>query len=150
MLKWRAIVTNKRAPSGHPSGRRMQRLTAREQAFVRAFHGRARGNATQAAILAGYSKGPSARVTASRLLSKANVAAELQIRLEAREEEERAGAQERDRLLSAIARNIGEETFDRISAIKELNKVDGRHAIRHSSEGRVTLEQALMASRRPR
>jgi hypothetical protein len=34
--------------------------------------------------------------------------------------------------------------------IRELNKVDGRHAVRHPILERVTLEQVLTASRRRR
>lgn len=50
----------------------MKPLSERERRFVEAYMGKAAGNATKAATLAGYAKG-SAKVTASRLLTKANV-----------------------------------------------------------------------------
>lgn len=121
-------------------------LTAREAAFVRHFRGKARGNATQAAILAGYAKN-SARITACRLLAKANISAELSKAIAGDAKTERAGAEERDRLCSAFVRDPKLPVADRLSALKELNKVDGRHTVRHQIEGKVTLEQALAASR---
>lgn len=49
-----------------------RKLTSKEQAFVYAYAGDAQQNGAKAAVLAGYAKG-SARVTASKLLKKANV-----------------------------------------------------------------------------
>lgn len=46
-------------------------LTVRQARFVEEYA--ARGNGAAAAVAAGYAAGPSARVTASRLLTKANV-----------------------------------------------------------------------------
>jgi hypothetical protein len=69
------------------------------------------------------------------------------LRIRLAESNDRAQAAERDRLLSAIARDTEAQTFDRIAAIKELNKVDGRHVVRPQINGKVTLEQALTASR---
>lgn len=51
-------------------------LTAREQRFVNAYLGEAAGNGQKAAELAGYAK-KSARITASKLLKKANIRAAL-------------------------------------------------------------------------
>lgn len=120
-------------------------LSTRERLFITAYRGKAAGNGAKAAIIAGYAKG-SAAVTASRLLTKANVRAELQARIRASEQLEKADAEERDRILTALARDLSESSLNRIIAIKELNKVDGRHTVRHQIEGKVTLEHALTAS----
>lgn len=52
------------------------RLTTKEQRFVNAYLGAASGNGAEAARMAGYAEG-SARITASRLLSHANVRAHI-------------------------------------------------------------------------
>lgn len=57
-------------------------LSERERRFVDAFMGPARGNATEAARLAGYAKG-SAHVTASRMLRKAKVRTAIEARVKA-------------------------------------------------------------------
>ena len=121
-------------------------LNVREAAFVLHFRGRARGNATKAALLAGYARG-SARVTASRLLTKANIRAALAALAEKAEQQGKAHAEERDLICSTLARDPRAPAETRLAAIKELNKVDGRHTHRHQIEGKVTLEQALAASR---
>ena len=56
-------------------------------------------------------------------------------------------AEERDRLLSAIARNEHVEPGVRIRAIVELNRCSGRHSVKHFHEGELTLEQVLGESR---
>lgn len=50
-------------------------LTPKERAFAEAYAGSARGNGTKAAQQAGYKPGPGLKVTASRMLTKANVRA---------------------------------------------------------------------------
>lgn len=120
-------------------------LNARERSFVTAYRGKAAGNGARAAVLAGYARG-SAKVTASRLLTRANVQAELRTRILASERLEKADADERDRILTGFARDAKTHKDVRISAIKELNKVDGRHTMRHQIEGKVTIEHALTAS----
>src|SRR5262245_57556690 len=57
-------------------------LNERELRFVDAFMGPAEGNGAKAASLAGYAAG-SARITASKLLTKANVQAAINLRREA-------------------------------------------------------------------
>lgn len=121
-------------------------LTGKEKAFVDAYLGRARANGTTAAILAGYAK-KSAAVTASRLLRKANIRAVIELREDRRAETSILTSDQRDELLSDVARDLEQDTRERISAIKELNKVTGRHILKHQVEGRVTLEQILGASR---
>ena len=121
-------------------------LTEREAAFVDALIGKAKGNATLAAKIAGYSP-KTARQAAARLLTKVNVQKALVNRREKRKLEAIATADERDRYLSAFVRDETLDAFARIGAVKELNKVEGRHSMTHIHKGKLTLEQALGQSR---
>jgi len=121
-------------------------LNDHERRFVSAFIGIAAGNGTKAAIHAGYSV-RSARSTASRLLTRANIRAALAARIRQQEAKDIATADERDAVLTAIlrAREVG--ASDRIRAIAELNKCSGRHSVNHNVRSRLTLEEALGLSR---
>jgi phage terminase small subunit len=121
-------------------------MNARERAFVVAFLGPANGVACRAAILAGYAK-KSSRVTASRLLTKANIRKAIQKRQRTREDRSIAVADERDRILSTIARDRLADDSDRIRSIIELNRCSGRHSVHLINKGRLTLEQVLSKSR---
>jgi hypothetical protein len=123
-------------------------LNEREKRFVDEFLGPQGGNGTRSAIAAGYSRA-GARVQASRLLTNANVQHAIVSRVKDREQAAIASADERDRILSAIARNPSVEARDRIRAIAELNKCSGRHSVQHQHSGGLTLEEAIAASRRP-
>ncbi|MGH9313731.1 MAG: terminase small subunit [Vicinamibacterales bacterium] len=96
-------------------------MNARERAFVAAFLGPAHGVAYKAAIMAGYAKN-SARVTASRLLTKANIQRAIETQTAKRDARAFADAEERDRILSAIARDQFAAAPDRIRSIVELNR----------------------------
>lgn len=125
------------------------KLTQKERRFVDAFLGSCNGNGSEAAIAAGYAPG-SARVTASRLLTKANIKAAVDARNAKAEEKSIASADERDKILSGLARLT--EPSDRahiISAIKELNKCSGRHSIKHVLDVTEKLSDIIAASRRP-
>src|SRR4051794_18180288 len=121
-------------------------MNIRERAFVVAFLGTGRGNATKAAIVAGYSR-TTARQLGSRLLSKVDIQRALQKRIEEREATEIAAANECDRILSAIPRDHLADPSDRIRAIIELNRCSGRHSVAIVHKGRLTLEEALKQSR---
>jgi phage terminase small subunit len=121
-------------------------LTDREKGFVDAFLGTCGGNGTQAAIAAGYAP-RGARVQACRLLTKANIQFAIAERVNAREDAAIAVADERDRILSVIARDENAEARDRIRAISELNKCTGRHSVQHLHERSRTLEDILAESR---
>jgi phage terminase small subunit len=123
-----------------------RKLTPKERAFVLAYVGRAAGNGSAAASLAGYAK-KSSHVTASKLLRKPNIAAAIEKLVRSRESEELASARDRDLILSKIARSTAYKPVTRILAIRELNKVEGRHVNRHEISGRITLEDAMQASR---
>lgn len=76
-------------------------LTEKQARFLRAFVGEAKGNATQAARLAGY-RGSDAtlRATASRLLRRSGIAAALE---EHRRDLEAKGILTRDEILARLA-----------------------------------------------
>ncbi len=111
-----------------------------------AYWSEAAGNGKRAAILAGYAPG-SAKVTASRLLTKANLVAELKARTDRRNQVAIANADRRDRVLSAIILDEGQGTSERIAAIKEMNKIEGRHFLKRQVVGGLTLEQVIEESR---
>lgn len=120
-------------------------LTVRERRFIDAYLGSARANATQAALAAGYTRNyGSARTLGARLLAKVHIRNAVDARTARETEAAILNAEERDVLLSSIARGeLGAITRDRIRAIAELNKCSGRHAKRQLHEGRLTLEQVL-------
>ena len=118
-------------------------LNPREQLFVDHFFGKARGNATKAAILSGYSQ-RSARNIAWRLMTKAHIQRAVVTRRDERTQSAILNAEERDKLLSEIA--VREKIRDpkvAKSCIAELNKCDGRHSINVNHKGRLTIEDAL-------
>lgn len=125
------------------------KLPERERAFVVAFLGKCRGNGTEAVIAAGYTKNrKAAGVQAARLLAKARVQAELVKRREQKTATAILTAQARDLLCSELATDEQLEARDRLAAVKELNRVDGRHSITLNHKGKLTLEEALSASRK--
>lgn len=129
-------------------GRTVGKLTLKEQTFINNFFGKCRGNASRAAFEAGYgSTIKSASVLSARLLGKVSVQKAIEKRLAARENESIMDADERDAVLSAIARSE-RKVMARIRAISELNKCTGRHSMKHLHSGKITLEQAMEASRR--
>jgi phage terminase small subunit len=123
-----------------------QALSEREWRFIEAFIGRARGNATEAARMAGYSA-KSARRIATRLLStNVHIQQAIASRRQRGLESAILDADATDRILSTIAQT-SEDVHARIRAISELNKVRGRHSIKHVADGHVTLEMLLAESR---
>jgi hypothetical protein len=140
-----SLVKERRVGAMRPNPKAM---TERERRFVEAFMGQCGGNGTQAAIAAGYGRA-GAKVRASRLLTKRNVQSAIAAQVERREQAAIATADERDRILSSIARDDSAESRDRIRAISELNKCTGRHSVQLLHKGRLTLEDAIMQSRRP-
>lgn len=123
-------------------------LTPREKSFVSAYLGRSRGNATKAAIAAGYSR-KTARQTGHRLLTKADIRQAVDQVVAAREKKTIAAAEERDLILSAIARDTGAENGDRIRSVIELNRCSGRHSLHLIHKGKLTVAEALGLSRSP-
>lgn len=124
--------------------RKGKTLSLKERRFINAYMGTARGNGVAAAREAGYKGNPNVlHVQASRLLRKPTVKAELESRVERRDAQAILDADARDALLSKFALKSGARLQDRISAVKELNKVSGRHSITLHHKGKLTLEEAL-------
>ncbi len=121
-----------------------KKLNDRERRFVDAYMGSCSGNATQAAKAAGYSA-KTARVQGPRLLSRVAVAAELAKRADRATQTAIADADERDRRLTEILRDV--DAGNAIRAAHELNKVSGRHSVLVNVKGKLTLEDALSLSR---
>lgn len=109
-------------------------LNERERRFVDAYMGAAAGNGTQAAITAGYARN-SAKVTASRLLTKANVSDAIQIIRLATEKTTIADAKERRETLTTIVRSTREQSLVRVKAVDVLNKMDGVYVQKHWHSG---------------
>lgn len=125
-----------------------QKLNSRERAFVLKYLGEANGVGSVAAGLAGYTGSPNVlKATASRLLTRVNVRAAMKTIQDAREKAAIAKADERDLMLSSIARNGFYDPLERIAAIKELNKVEGRHSLTLKLKGKLTLVEAMGISR---
>lgn len=126
----------------------MAKLTLKRRRFVDAFFGTANGNATEAAIAAGYSR-HTARKQGSRLLTFVDVKAAVAKRVQKAEEKGIANAEERDLRLSQILRMTDAELGHVIAAIRELNKCSGRHSIKHVLDVTEKLADIIAASRAP-
>ena len=98
-------------------------LTTKQRLFVQYYL--ETYNATQAAILAGYSE-RSARSIAAENLAKPDIAAEINRHVEIMG----MGANERLATLSAIARDKAGKTSDRLRAIELLGKLAGDYTER--------------------
>lgn len=114
-----------------------KKLTPKERRFVTAYIGEAAGNGTKAAILAGYAK-KSAAVTASQLLRKPNIAAELTKVVALTEQSTVANAAERRELLTRMARDIEAHPLARLKAVDIHNKMDGLYVQKHDISGGLT------------
>lgn len=125
------------------------KLTEKERRFVEAFMGKAVGNGTRAVLLAGYTKNRrSAGTLANRLLKKVEVQRAIAGRVQKREQTSILTAQERDEMLSRIARREEEvKPFAAQKAVAELNKCEGRHSMKLIHAGKLTLEQAIEKAR---
>ncbi len=127
-------------------------LTEKRRRFVEAFVGKAAGNATKAARIAGYSgNDPTLRAVASELLTFPNVKAEIDRLTKKLSQKAIMDAVERQSLLTAMAR--GEEMdiaiidgvatevpaalSDRRAALDLLNKMQGSYLERVELSGTV-------------
>lgn len=107
----------------------MSKLTHKQQAFVDAYCGPSKGNATDAARRAGY-KGSERTIISigAENLTKPDIAAAIDERRQRVESKRIATIEEMQQLLTEIMRNDGNEPRDRISATKELAKMQGAYA----------------------
>jgi phage terminase small subunit len=113
-------------------------LSEKERRFVEAYMGQANGNATQAAILAGYSA-KAAHVTASRLLRKAKVKEQIDSRVKS--DALVADREERQRFLSTLMRNADAHPLARLKACDQLAKTQGDYISRVEVSGQLQVEQ---------
>lgn len=98
----------------------MQKLTERERKFVLFYD----GNGAQTAIKAGYSK-KSAKVTASRLLTKANVKQALTSRQDKKEAPIIANRQERQKFWTDVMKGKKVAMMNKLRASELLGKSEG-------------------------
>lgn len=96
------------------------KLTARQQAFVEAYA----GNATAAALAAGYSE-KTARSQGQRLLTKADIKDAIKAREAKRLAPTIATRQERQEFWTSVLRNEDEAMKDRLKAAELLGKSEG-------------------------
>jgi len=95
-------------------------LTAQQRKFVEAYQ----GNATEAAIAAGYSA-KTAKAQGSRLLTNVDIAKAIAKRAARDAKPTIASREERQELLTSIMRSGDEKTADRIKATEILGKMNG-------------------------
>ena len=95
-------------------------MTPKQKRFIEAYT----GNATKAAIAAGYSEKTAYRIGAE-LLQKTSIKGAIQQREEQRLSEVIASREERQTFWSAIMRDSEEKTADRLKASELLAKASG-------------------------
>lgn len=109
-------------------------LTERERRFIEAYMGEAAGNGAKAAIVAGYAAG-SAKVTASKLLTKPNVKQAFLERRDLVSNASIATEKERRELLTMMARDAEMHPLARLKGVDILNKMDGLYVVRQEHTG---------------
>jgi len=122
------------------------KLTAKQQRFVDAYD----GNATQAAIAAGYSEKTAAFIGAENL-KKPKILAEIKTRETVRRTPMIASREERQALWTKIMRDKGEKTQDRLRASELLGKSEAdfieRQEISGPDQGPVLIMDAEMTTK---
>ena len=111
-------------------------LTERQRRFVEAYVGKAEGNATEAARLAGYS-GDDAQlaVRGSEAVRNRNIAAAIEEARKPRTRRAILTREQRQELLTEFATDVTVEHRDRLKAIEVLGKMQGdfieRREVKH-------------------
>ncbi len=121
--------------------RRQSSLTPRQQAFVDAYA----GNATAAAIAAGYSA-KAARVQGHRLLTNAAVAAAIDARRATQADRLIATREDRQRFWTGVMRDVGAEMRDRLKASELLGKAEADFIDRVEHDVSESLGDLVLAS----
>lgn len=125
----------------------IRKLTEKQRRFVEAFLGKAQGNGTQAAMLAGVSRG-SAAPMAWKWLRKVQVQKALVARVARKEALGALTAAEREQGMAGVWRDETLHLRDRLRAMDMLNRCAGAYSMTHILKGRLTLSQVIAASRR--
>ena len=110
------------------------KLNARQKAFCEFYV--ASGNATESAIKAGY-KEQTARVTASKILTKANIQEYVKELQEKAKTSRIMTAIERREFLTELIKNRNEKAADRLKALDILNKMDGEYMEKIQMTGEI-------------
>lgn len=118
-----------------------QKLSPQHQAFCDAY----RGNATQAAIDAGYSP-RSAGTTGYRLLKDADVQREIDRQQRARSKAAIMSREEMQQLFSGTARDTKLSIRDRLTAAQLLGKTRGDFSEKLEVKGDLTLHELVRES----
>lgn len=119
------------------------KLTARQQRFVDAYD----GNATQAAIAAGYSA-KNARNTGARMLTKANIRAALRAREKDRSAPMIATREERQAFWTEIMRDENTMIMARLKAAELLGKSEADFVEKVDVRGELTVSSVLAELKR--
>lgn len=110
------------------------KLNARQKSFCEFYV--ASGNATESAIKAGY-KEKTSRVTASKMLTKANIKKYIKELQEKTKTSRIMTAIERREFLTEVIKNGNEKIQDRLKALDILNKMDGEYIEKMQLSGQV-------------
>lgn len=110
------------------------KLNARQKAFCEFYV--ASGNATESAIKAGYRE-QTARVTASKILTKANIQEYVKELQEKAKTSRIMTAIERREFLTELIKNGNEKAADRLKALDILNKMDGEYMEKIQMTGEI-------------
>lgn len=103
----------------------MKKLTPKQQAFVDAYTGPARGNATEAARMAGYrGNDKTLSVVGAENLAKPSIQSAVKSAAEEVQENAIATRVERQQVLTEILRH-GEKDSDRVKATEVLGRMQG-------------------------
>lgn len=113
-----------------------KQLTEKQRRFIQAYMGKAQGNATEAARIAGYKK---PMQQGSRLLTFVEVKKEIEARQVSSERRAILTREDRQELLSEIATTGGKDLGSRIKAMDVLNKMDGIYVQRHEIKAHLTM-----------
>jgi len=130
----------------------MAKLTEKQRKFVEAFMGPAKGNATEAARIAGYSGSDATlRNAGSRLLTNANISEAIKERQES--DPLVADREERQRFWSEVMRNDQADMKDRLKASEILGKsqADFTERIDHTTGGESfeTINVSIVSAKKP-
>ena len=123
--------------------KRKTKLTAKQQRFVDAYE----GNATQAALDAGYSKN-SAHSQGQRMLKNVEIAAAIQARENQKIRPFIANREARQRFWTETMLDLEQETRDRLKASELLGKSEGDFLERVELSGKVDLATAIEEGRK--
>ena len=124
-----------------------EKLTHKQRLFVEAYQ----GNATEAALSAGYSK-KTARSIGRENLTKPYILDAIKARESKILLTLIAGREERQEFLTEVLRNVKQATKDRLKACDQLSKISGDYIDRHIFEtpdslGVATCEQKSLNAR---